>query len=571
VAVEDILQRARVLADLGRYDDTDRLLAQVLAEDPDNEDGLALHVRVLVARRRFDEAEAAARRLLREHPDSLRGLLHMARIPALLHRPRDGVPSARRAVELYPDNVTCLVALADVLRQVTHGSVEALALAQQAIAIDPEDADAYRLLGAIHLDLRQYGEAEHWTLRALRINPADPWTMIELGLARAGLGRFEESRDEVMAALRADPRAPIIKHVIAHVEARAIPGHFTEVYRMALAARGLPDLSYPGAAGNDPELIAAQGRLVRRMYTLEADRAGLRRAGELAAAVLAADPHNADARYVRSRELTQAGEYQQARALAEQLLAEGYPSADVALVVAHGGLSEFDAALAIVRRKLADNPDSPMYLRTEAGLLTRLKRYDEALRSARRAADLSPSAPEVQLQLGLAAKGCGDLELAEQALRAAAAARPDEGYPAAELALLLAETGRWPEAETLMNALTADLPDAARLARPCMGLFGACAGSVAPLTGDIEGADEPDPELLRQIAHWLDLMLRMSTLAAIGEPARMAKAMQRLSGAVPLLRKVPAPPDSEFARAVQALIDSPALAGRTVKPGAHGC
>jgi tetratricopeptide (TPR) repeat protein len=550
VAVEDVLQRARILADLGRLDDADRLVAQALAEDPDNEDGLALYVRDFVARRRYHDAEAAARRLLNAHPDSIRGLLHMARIPGLLGRPRDGIPFARRAAELDPANVACMVTLADVLKQVTHGSAEALALAKRATAVDPNYAAAHHMVGEIHLDLGQYAEAERWTLQALSIDPADAWAMIQLGLARAGLGRFDESRDEVMAALRTDPRATIIRHVIAHVEARAVPGHLAEVYRMALAARGLPDLSYPGAAGSDPELIAAQGRLVSRMYSRDADRAGLRRAEELAGAVLAADPGNADARYVRSRALTDAGEYEQARSIAEQLLAGGYRRANEALVVALSGLTEFDAALAIVQRELADNPDSPMHLRVQASLLTRLKRNNEALRSAQRAAELSPSAPEVQLELGIAARSCGDLGLAEQALRAAVQAAPDEGYPAAELALLLAQSGRWPEAETLIGTLTEDLPDVSRLARPCLGLCSACSRHIAAIATDLDTAN-PDAELLREMTRWLRLILKTATLAFVAEPAPAAKALRWLPGIVAALRSVPAPADSGFAHVIQ--------------------
>ena len=57
MAVEDVLARARMLADLDRYDEADPLLAQALAQEPDNEDGLSLFSRGLVARRSFAEAE----------------------------------------------------------------------------------------------------------------------------------------------------------------------------------------------------------------------------------------------------------------------------------------------------------------------------------------------------------------------------------------------------------------------------------------------------------------------------------------------------------------------------------
>jgi hypothetical protein len=84
VTVEDVLRRARMLADLGRYDDADPLLAQALAQEPDNEDGLSLLSRGRVARKRFAEAAEASELLLRAHPDSVRGLLGMARIQWLL-------------------------------------------------------------------------------------------------------------------------------------------------------------------------------------------------------------------------------------------------------------------------------------------------------------------------------------------------------------------------------------------------------------------------------------------------------------------------------------------------------
>jgi tetratricopeptide (TPR) repeat protein len=551
VTVEDVLRRARVLAGLRRYDDADPLLARVLGQEPDNEEALALLSRGLVGRGRYGEAEAPVRQLLRAHPDSVRGLVMAARlIASLLGRPRDALPFARRAVEVDPGNAISLVVLAEVLNKLTHGSAEALAVAEQAVCVDPDYALAHKCAGKICLDVGRYAEAERWMLQSLRIEPGDPYTMLLLGLARAGLGRLGESREQVMAALQLKPTPGNIDQVIEHVEYRGIPGHLAEVYRLALAARGRPDLSHPGAAGNDPELIAAQGALARRMYTRRADPAGLRRATELADAVLAADPGNQDARYVRARMLNDTGQFQQARSLAEQLLAEGFSRASSALVPALSGLGDHEEALAVSRSELAANPDDPMSLLNEAESLRELKRYDEALRSARRAAELSPFAPGVQLGLGLATRDAGDLALAERILRAAAAQGPAKGQAAAELAVLLAQAGRWPEAEALMNTLTADGPDADQLAGPCLRLFSECAVRAANLIGDIRPAG-PTPEFLGSMGHWLDLMLRMARLAAIGRPADTAKALRKLPALLAALEKVPAPPDSEFARVLR--------------------
>ena len=551
--VENVLARARMLSDLGRYDDAEPLLAEALAREPDNEDGLSLASRGLVARRSFAEAEAVLERLLLAHPDSLRGLLQMARVQCLLGRKPQGIPFARRAVELYPGNGTCLETLADVLRQVTHGSAEALELTRQALQIDPESAFAHRLTGEIHLDLARPAEAEQWLLRALAIAPQDPWTVLLLGLAHAGLGRFDESRDQVTAALRLRAEPGMIRQVVEYIEARALPAHLGEVYLMALAALGRPDVSYPGAAGDDPELLAAQGKLAWKMYSRDADADGHRRAGELAAAVLAADPGNPDARYVRARVLCDNDQYAQALPIAEQLQAEGYPSAHLALAVARSGTSDYAGTLAVTQEQLARNPDSPLHLRAQAQALRSLKRYDEALRSARRAAELSPSAPEVQLQLGLSAREAGDLALAERALRAAVADAPGEGYPVAELALLLASAGRWPEAETLIGTLTADLPDASRLVHPCLGIVNRVLTQFGPRLAEILDADEPGPDDLAECAHRLGLLLTVYPLGVTGRPGAASTVFRGLPRLVDALRKVPAPPGSDFAEVVRGL------------------
>lgn len=564
MTVNDAVSRVRVLHDLGRYDDADPLLAQVLAEEPDNEDGLALLGGGLVARIRFQEAADVTDRLLRVNPDNLLGLLRMALMLVALKRPRAGAPFARRAVELHPDAPVCLVRLADCLNHVTHGSSEAQALAERAIAIDPDYAPAHMVLGKIHLDRQQYAEAERWTLQALRIEPTDSQAVLQLGMARAGLGRFDESRDEVLASLRLRATTHDIDHVINQIECRGIPGHFLEIYRMALGARGLPDLSRPGAAGDDPELLAAQGRLADRMYVWEAGPDGWRRAAELADAVLAADPHNQDARYVRSLELSRCDQSEQALRIAEQLMAEGYSQVSLALARAQIGVGDHAAALETAKRKLADDPDDLLYLRVESQCLRKLERYDEALQSALRAAQLSTSSRDVQLEVGLAAKAGGDLALAERSLRAAVATAADEAHPPAELALLLAETGRWPEAETIIAALPTDAADGRGALQALAGLIRLSSGRALPSLREIDGADAPDPRSLEESAHWLGLFTRLVSVAIGYHPGIASQyatngTADRMAQILLLLRKVPAPPDSGFAQVVcdfDALLDN---------------
>lgn len=552
MTVEKLLARARMLANLNRDADAEALIAQALASEPDNEDGLSLLGRVLAGQHRFADAHTAAERLLLAHPDSLRGLLLLARLKYLLKRPYEGVPVARRAAELYPDNVHALGVLADVLEHTTNGSAEALRVLARAREIDPGHPYAYKMAGEIHLDVRQYAEAETWLLRALARDPQDPWTVLDLAVARAGLGRFDESRDEVTQTLRMNPSPRAISDVIERIESLGLPGHLGELYRMALTALGRPDVSEPGSAGNDPDLLAVQGKLAWRLYSREAGEPVLRKAGELAAAVLAADPGNADARYVHARRLAGEGRGDEALPIARALDAEGYPSAHFALLQAYLDTRDFDAALAVTAERLAVNPDDEMYLRAQAHTLHCLERYDEALATAKRMAELSPSGPDVQLQLGKCAREAGDPELAERALRQAMADAPGEGHPVAELAVLLASAGRWPEAEKLIATLTTDLPDAGSVVKPCLLLLMRVFNAASSVLAETFDGDGPfSPEDLDECARWLNLMLTLFALV-LWHPSA-ARTTASLPQIVAILRKKDVPPDSAFARALRGL------------------
>jgi hypothetical protein len=170
-------------------------------------------------------------------------------------------------------------------------------------------------------------------------------------------------------------------------------------------------------------------------------------------------------------------------------------------------------------------------------------------------AELSPSAPDVQLQLGLCAREAGDLVLAERALRAAMADTPDQGYPVAQLALLLVSSGRWPEAEALLGTLSRDLPDASKLVRPCYSIaMQIVQDYIAGMPGSHTGDEVLSPDYLTERAHWLDLLTRTLTLAVTGQRTEVViEVLGNLQSTLAFLWQVPATPDSPFARAVRDL------------------
>ena len=132
----------------------------------------------------------------------------------------------------------------------------------------------------------------------------------------------------------------------------------------------------------------------------------------------------------------------------------------------------------------------------------------------------------------------------------------------------------------LLAPLNLDLPDVSRMAQPCLKIIVCIADQFGPRLGDILADDERSLDDLAECAHWLRLLLSMYTLALAGQPEVARGTVAGVLRLVGALRKVPAPPDSEFAAATAglgALLEAhgaaspdPPGAGRTVGEGAQG-
>src|SRR5260221_3831173 len=82
---------------------------------------------------------------------------------------------------------------AAVLKEAIAGRfLEALSLGQQALALDPDNADTMHLMGMVNLEAKQAEHAVEWTSRAIRKEPK-PAYVTTLGLALSSLGRHEDA------------------------------------------------------------------------------------------------------------------------------------------------------------------------------------------------------------------------------------------------------------------------------------------------------------------------------------------------------------------------------------------
>src|ERR1700752_2849674 len=113
---------------------------------------------------------------------------------------------SRSEAGTQPDAAQRLALLhAAVLQQVIAGRLlEAVSLCQQALALDPANADSLHLIGVVHLEGKQFAHAAEWAARAIKREPK-PAYLATLGFAFSYLGRHDHALKVFDAAVRLAP------------------------------------------------------------------------------------------------------------------------------------------------------------------------------------------------------------------------------------------------------------------------------------------------------------------------------------------------------------------------------
>jgi len=343
-------------------------------------------------------AEAATwwQRVLARNPKRADAYLGMAGIAMKAGEYEKVAGLCRKAIEIAPRLPGVHHRLAEALLELAKPK-EAIAEAEQEVAIRPDDGGAYYLLGQAWFHLKEYEKAVSCYEKTLQLQPKASAACYRLSLAYARLGDAEKARTyrEKFQAFREDivdsSRARIMKisdvSQIATIASR-IHTDAATVYR---TEGWIPtaEAHWQRAAALDTRNPVCRRRLV-----------------EL---------------YMRFGRLTEAA------ALAEQLRQIDPENATYHLNtgVIYAGLRRFDAAEAALRRAVDLAPEKAAALRTLVGVLVHgTGKGADAKALARRLVDLEPTAPNYLL-LGQACETDGDLPGALAATRRAAELAPD--------------------------------------------------------------------------------------------------------------------------------------------------
>jgi arylsulfatase A-like enzyme/Tfp pilus assembly protein PilF len=201
IELERMLERAAAAFRQGRADEAIEIYRGVIARRKDTEDAyrkLALvYWRTGRPQMAIETLETALRNGVRQKEVRNR----LAQYFAETGQPRRAIALLEHDAGSDPD---ALIALGNAYL-LAGRSAEALKTFQHLLSVDPANALAYENMGAVHLQARDYKEAELALRRALALNPALPGAWTALGVVFASTDRKDEAIEAWKRALQLDP------------------------------------------------------------------------------------------------------------------------------------------------------------------------------------------------------------------------------------------------------------------------------------------------------------------------------------------------------------------------------
>jgi tetratricopeptide (TPR) repeat protein len=211
-----LLQLAREHHQAGRLAEARVIYAQILLEDPQNDQALHLLGLVHFQLRQFAPAAEYFRRSIQVNPNLPESHYNLGHA-LLAAKDADGAIAAfEKVIALRPDDGRAFNALGTALLS-RDRLPEAVAAFQESLRINPQIAGVWNNLGVALHNASRAGESAVAFERAISLQPDSASAHNNLGRARCSLGDFQGAESACRAAIELDPNLGEAHDMLGHV------------------------------------------------------------------------------------------------------------------------------------------------------------------------------------------------------------------------------------------------------------------------------------------------------------------------------------------------------------------
>lgn len=197
---------AELLAQKNDQSGAEKLVTEVLEENPGDNDALVLRANDELAHQRPDAAIADLRRVLRDQPNSSPVLVSLTKAYVVDGEPQLAEDAARHAVEADPSSVPARLELARALIRAGHfdqGRILLYALDKQ----EPDDPVVLDLLYRSSVALNDTAAAREAATELVKIRPNSGVGQLDLGILAQSEGHDDEALADYRHAFELQPHA----------------------------------------------------------------------------------------------------------------------------------------------------------------------------------------------------------------------------------------------------------------------------------------------------------------------------------------------------------------------------
>ncbi|MDG4804332.1 tetratricopeptide repeat protein [Micromonospora sp. WMMD980] len=206
-AADGFLQRAHLLAELGRYDEGIGELTALIASEPAHVEAWGMLARMQLAAGRPAEALTVAEAALAADPGAVPPLVTRGLALVDLERWKGAASTAEEILALGPDDAYAQRSAAAILSAARNGQ-PALNAAWRGVELTPDEPEAHLVLGLVSVRLALFDLAERAYREALRLDPALAEAGRDPGVARLERRRYAEALERLTEAADISPARP---------------------------------------------------------------------------------------------------------------------------------------------------------------------------------------------------------------------------------------------------------------------------------------------------------------------------------------------------------------------------